>query len=138
MKLAQATTIVLDYLKSRAHRTATITSSSIASPTVITTDDEHGFVTGDSVTITDHEDGTPNLSGPYVVTVVSSTTFTVPVAVTVAGAGGTATVEWTPATVPMQVHAAVLLVLEDLYERRPIDWEVQRRLLERSRDPAFA
>jgi hypothetical protein len=49
-----------------------------------------------------------------------------------------ATVTWTMDTVPQQVQAAILLALEDLHEHRPIDWELQRRLLERSRDPALA
>lgn len=138
MKLQQASDIVLDYLKARAHRPSTIVSSSIASPTVITTDEAHGYANGESVIITDHEDSTPTINGTHVVSSVTEFTFTVPIAVTVAGTGGIATVQWTSTTVPNRVHAATLLVLEDLHEHRPIDWEAQRRLLERSRDPAFA
>lgn len=138
LKLQQASDIVIDYLKARAHRPSTIVSSSIANPTVITTEDAHGYVNGETVIITDHEDSTPTINGARVVSNVTEFTFTVPVAVTVAGTGGMATVEWTSTTVPNRVQAATLLVLEDLHEHRPIDWEAQRRLLERSRDPAFA
>lgn len=145
LKVIQASDIVLDYLKSRVHRVATITSSSVASPTVITTDEAHGYVNGELVVIADHEDSLPALYGPYVVSAVTEFTFTVPVAVTVAGSGGTGTVEWTEATVPRQVQAAVLLMLTRLYEQRGDDekadadcWAAIERLLMRSRDPALA
>jgi hypothetical protein len=79
------------------------------------------------------------------VTVLSTTTFSIPVAVTVAGTGGTATVEWQVDTVPAHVESAILLMLTHLYENRGNDmkaddslWNAIRRLLERSRDPAFA
>lgn len=137
-KVEQASAIILDYLKARANRPADIDSSSVASPTVITTDEAHGYTTGDTAVIADHEDSTPDINGSYVLTVISSTTFSIPVAVTVAGTGGTATVAWTPDTVTETVRTAVLLTLEDLHERRPIDWVSLTRLLERSRDPAFA
>jgi hypothetical protein len=45
---------------------------------------------------------------------------------------------WTTATVPGDVSASILLVLEDLYERRPINWEAIGRLLVGRRDPALA
>src|SRR5678815_3483218 len=86
-KIEQASAIILDYLKDRANKPATIATSSVASPTVITTDEAHGYVTGETVTIEDHEDSTPTISGAYVVTVLTSTTFTIPVAVTVGGTG---------------------------------------------------
>jgi hypothetical protein len=53
--------------------TATIATSSVANPTVITTEDAHGFSTGDSVVIADHT-GAPktiaysNVSRPFVAT----------------------------------------------------------------------
>lgn len=137
-KLQAASDIVIDYLKSRAHKVAVIATSSIANPTVVTTDEAHGYVTGETAVIVDHEDSVLDINGSHVVTVLSTTTFSIPIAVTVGGTGGSATVTWTPTNVPRRVHAATLLVLEDLYERRPIDWDVQRRLLERSRDPALA
>jgi hypothetical protein len=144
-KAEQATEIILDYLKSRAHTGFTIATSSIASPTVITTDDAHSFVDGQTVVIADHADSTPSLNGSHVISNVTGSTFTVPVAVTVAGSGGTATLLWTAVTAPRQVISAILLMLTHLWEHRgdamdtdPHVWEAIRRLLERSRDPAFA
>lgn len=67
---------------------ADISSSSVASPTVVTTGAAHGLATGDSVTIDGHSGSTPALDGVYTVTVTGATTFTVPVAITVAGSGG--------------------------------------------------
>lgn len=68
-----------------------IVSSSVASPTVITTSVPHGLASGDTVQIAGHTGSTPAVDGSRVVTVLSPTTFTVPVAVTVAGTGGTVT-----------------------------------------------
>lgn len=45
---------------------------------------------------------------------------------------------WTEATVPGQIKAAVLVVLEALHERKPIDWVSVERLCMQSRDPALA
>lgn len=144
-KIEQASGIILDYLKGRANNVRTIVSSSVANPTVITTEDAHEYVTGNTATIADHEGSAPTIAGDYVLTVLSSTTFSIPVNVTVAGTGGTATVAWDDQTVPSQVQAAVLLMLTHLYENRGNDmkadealWNAIRRLLERSRDPAFA
>lgn len=69
--------------------TLTIVSSSVADPTVVTTRLPHGLATGDSVSIAGHTGSTPALDGVYTVTVLGETTFTVPLAVTVAGTGGT-------------------------------------------------
>lgn len=41
-------------------------------------------------------------------------------------------------TVPSNLQAATLFILEDLYEHRPIDWTVIERLLVSYRDPALA
>lgn len=71
--------------------TGTITSSSVASPTVITASAAHNLATGDSTTIAGHTGSTPAISGAYVVTVLTATTFTIPVNVTVGGSGGTFT-----------------------------------------------
>jgi hypothetical protein len=68
----------------------TITSSSVANPTVITTAAAHNLTTGDYVEIVGHTGSTPSLigyNGP--VTVLTSTTFSLPVNVTVGGSGGT-------------------------------------------------
>lgn len=68
-----------------------ITSSSVANPTVITSSVNHGLVTGDVVTIVGHTGSTPAINGSHTVTVTGPTTFTIPVNVTVGGTGGTAT-----------------------------------------------
>lgn len=142
MKVEQATDIIVDYLKSRAHKRFAIASSSVANPTVMTTDEAHGYANGDTVTISGHDDSAPAISGTYTVSNVTEFTFTIPVNVTVAGTGGEAVVEWTDQNVPGRVKSAVLLVLEDLWLHRPIDLESKsstvRALLMRSRDPAYA
>ena len=144
-KTLQATGIVIDYLKHRAHTTATVATSSVANPTVITTTSAHRMMSGQIVTLDGHAGSTPALDGTYVVSSTTTTTFTVPVDVTVAGTGGTAMVEWTPDTAPQQVIAAVLLMLTHLYEHRGAVaagdadvWRAIERLLVRSRDPALA
>lgn len=67
----------------------TITSSSVANPTVILTASAHGFATGDAVRIQGHSGSTPDLNAQWVVTVTDSTHFTIPEVVTVGGSGGT-------------------------------------------------
>ncbi len=59
-----------------------ITAISIANPTVITTADPHGFVTGDQVAFSRITTTQP-ISGVYTVTVTGTNTFTIPVNVTV-------------------------------------------------------
>lgn len=61
-----------------------------ANPTQITTPAPHGLASGDAVAFTD-TNSTPALAGPYSVTVVDATRFTVPVNVTVAGTRGSFT-----------------------------------------------
>ena len=68
---------------------AVIVSSSVASPSVITTPSAHGFTTGDLVTIAGHEGSTPDINGAHIISSASGSTFTIPVNVTVAGARGT-------------------------------------------------
>lgn len=144
-KIGHATGIVLDYLKARAHTRATLVHSSVANPTVLTTETDHGFTTGDTVLVSGHAGSTPDLTGSYLATVTGLQTFTIPVAVTVAGTGGTALVEWTPDTAPPPVTTAVLLMLTHLFENRGDDlqadeavWRAIERLLMRLRDPAYA
>src|SRR5574337_60708 len=67
---------------------ATISTSSNANPTVITTAAAHGLSTGQSVIITGHS--VTAVNGTWPVTVIADTTFTVPVSST-GGTGGTAT-----------------------------------------------
>jgi hypothetical protein len=66
-----------------------IASSSVTSPTVITTATAHGLTTGDRIKIAGHEGSLPSLNGFHTVTVTGGTTFTIPVNVTAAGTGGT-------------------------------------------------
>src|SRR5678816_833948 len=74
-KVEQASGIILDYLKGRANKPAVIVSSSVASPTVITTAEAHGYITGETATIADHADSTPDINGDRVVTVLTTKTF---------------------------------------------------------------
>jgi len=67
-----------------------ITSSSVANPSVITTTTAHGLTTGNKVYIVGHTGSTPDINSTvYVATVTGTTTFTIPVNVTVGGTGGT-------------------------------------------------
>lgn len=68
-----------------------ITSSSVANPTVITAAAAHGLTTGDTVLIASHSGSTPDINGSHTVTVLTATTFTIAVNVTVGGTGGTLT-----------------------------------------------
>jgi hypothetical protein len=65
-----------------------ITSSSLANPTTITTEANHGFVVGDLITISGHSSVPPIDSTYEVLSTPSATTFTVPAVVTTAGVGG--------------------------------------------------
>ena len=70
-----------------------ITSSSVGSPTRITTTTKHGLgAVGATalVRIAGHAGSTPSLNNEYTATVIDTITFTIPVAVAVAGTGGTA------------------------------------------------
>jgi len=136
-KLEAAIAIILQYLGAQATRIETV---SVANPTVITTSTPHGLTTGTTYTI-EGTTTTPTVNGVQTVTVTSTTTFTVPVNVTsgqteAAGTVGLAT--YTETTLPGAVKSGILITLEDLYERRPINWEALSLLLMRSRDPAVA
>lgn len=71
----------------------TISGNTAASPTVVTSATKHGRTTGDSVFITD-SDSDPVIDGTHTVTVISTTKFSIPVAVTTAGTKGR--VSWIP------------------------------------------
>jgi len=77
----------------------TITTSSVAVATVITTSAPHGFVTGDTVTIAGHAGSTPVIAGDYVLTVTGASAFSIPLTVSVGGTGGTATCQYASAAV---------------------------------------
>jgi len=138
LKLEQASAIILTYLK--MDRVTAIASVSVANPTVITTSVPHSLEDGVPATIAGTTT-TPTVNGEQVITVTGTYTFTVPVNVTVgqtAAAGTVGTPGWTDATAPGNVSAAILCVLEDLYERRPIQWDLVGGLLVGLRDPALA
>ncbi len=69
---------------------AAISSSSVASPSVITCSMNHGIIAGTTptVTITGHSGSTPDINGSHVATRTGASTFTIPVNVTVGGTGG--------------------------------------------------
>lgn len=75
-------------------RVYTIASNSLANPTVVTMSTQHGspilhnLTTGDKVFFSG-SNSTPSINGLQTVTVLTPTTFTVPVNVTVAGTAGT-------------------------------------------------
>lgn len=71
-----------------------ITSNSQANPTEVTCASAHNLVTGDTVVIAGVATSNANPNGTRVVTVTTSTKFTVPVnATTAAGTGGTVTID---------------------------------------------
>ena len=74
---------------------ATIATSSIDASTLITTALAHGLTTGVKVAIAGHTGSTPSINSTYPITVTSTTKFTIPVAVTIAGIGGTVTAQLT-------------------------------------------
>jgi hypothetical protein len=78
-----------DFSTENRMRLTTITSSSVANPTVITCATAHGLTTNDKVVIADHAGSTPSINGEHTATVLTTTTFTIPVSVTAGGAGGT-------------------------------------------------
>ncbi len=67
-----------------------IVSNSLANPTVVTTLAPHGLTTGDTIFFTASTTSVPSLTATpqQVVTVLSATTFSVPVNVTTAGTAG--------------------------------------------------
>lgn len=95
-----------------------ITSSSVAAATVITTTVPHGLAAGISIYISDHTGSTPTINGWHVVTVISASTFSIPVNVTIAGTGGAFTltawenVPFTPPAACTPYQQAYLLTAE--------------------------
>src|SRR5204863_5724645 len=90
MSEAVSTTgILVKRLPSVLPTTVTITSSAVSNPGRILTAAPHGLNTGDVVTIAGHTGSVPALVGPYVVTKVDDTHFSIPVNITTGGTGGT-------------------------------------------------
>lgn len=81
----------VDFSVYEANRSIPITSNSIANPSVVTCPAPHGLVTGQIVIIAGVATSSPTINGSRAVTVISATTFSVPVSVSVAGTGGTVT-----------------------------------------------
>lgn len=96
MSQAVSTTGILVRRKALATPPASVAvaSSSVANPTVITTSAPHLLNTGDTTTIAGHTGSTPTVNGLRTVTVLTPTTFTIPVNVTVGGTGGTSVAEY--------------------------------------------
>lgn len=145
-KIDQASDIVLGYLKGRVILVSSITST--GGVATVTTSTPHGLSTND--TITSRGAVQPEYNGTFTVTVLTTTTFTYPIAGTPVSpaTGGVAmrtALAWTDATVPGRVQAATLMVLTHLYQHRGDDpetdeqlWNAVGRLLVRDRDPAVA
>ena len=68
---------------------STVSDISVANPTHITTSTPHGILNGATVVISGSVGGVLSINGTNVATVLDATHFTIPVAVTVAGSGGT-------------------------------------------------
>lgn len=78
---------ILTSFNPNLNQSIAITNISVANPTIVTTASPHNFSTGDTVII-NSTDSTPVINGDYTITVLSPTTFSVPVNVTVAGTTG--------------------------------------------------
>lgn len=68
-----------------------VATVSAANPAVVTTSTPHGRTTGDTSTLAGVTGSTPAVNGEHIVTVIDATHYSIPVAVTVAGTGGTST-----------------------------------------------
>ncbi len=79
----------VDYTLDTGQRTIPITSNTIANPSVVTTPIAHGLATGNIIVISGVITSDPTINGEQTVTVISPTTFSVPVNVTTGGTGGT-------------------------------------------------
>lgn len=78
----------VDYTLDPSQRVIPITGNTLANPSVVTTPVPHGLATGDIILIAGVITSTPTINGERTVTVISPTTFSVPVNVTIAGTGG--------------------------------------------------
>jgi len=79
----------VDYSADTGQRVVPITSNSQANPSVVTTTVPHGLTSGDIVLISGVSGSDADINGEQVATVISTTTFSVPVdATTSAGTGG--------------------------------------------------
>lgn len=104
----------VDYTTYDGNRAIPITSNSIANPTVVTCSKPHGLTTGDKVLIAGVATSDPTINGSRTVTVISTTTFSVPVNVTTGGTGGTLVKVDTNAGGVGYVHCTAFSGLTDL------------------------
>jgi hypothetical protein len=79
----------VDYTLDPTQTPIAITANSLANPSVVTTAVPHGLTTGDIILIAGVITSNPTINGERTVTVLSATTFSVPVNVTTGGTGGT-------------------------------------------------
>lgn len=89
-----ATGILVKRRPSTLPATVAITSSAVSPLGTILTAAPHLLNDGDTVIIAGHAGSTPALAGPYVITVVDATHFTIGVPITVGGTGGTMQRDW--------------------------------------------
>ncbi|KKK88022.1 hypothetical protein LCGC14_2747390 [marine sediment metagenome] len=96
-----------------------IVTSSTADPTVVTTKKTHGYRNGQVVVITGHsgsdDDATMNQADGHAVTVISTTTFSVPVDLSGGAGGGTG------GTVAPLVATGIMLVVFAAEDFLPLD-----------------
>ena len=78
----------VDYTLDANQTVIPITSNTLANPSVVTTPVPHGLTTGDIILISGVITSSPTINGQRTVTVISTTSFSVPVNVTIAGTGG--------------------------------------------------
>ncbi len=79
----------VDYTLDTSQRVIPITSNTLANPSVVTTPVPHGLTTGQVIFIAGNITSSPAINGQQTVTVISATTFSVPVNCTTGGTGGT-------------------------------------------------
>lgn len=90
MTLSVVTDVLVETIPASPPSAKTITTSSVADPTLITTSASHALSIGSVIVIASHTGSTPSLNGAWTVTAIpSATTFNIPVSVTVGGTGGT-------------------------------------------------
>lgn len=78
----------VDYTLDTSQQNIPITSNTLANPTVVTTPVPHGLTTGQVILIAGNVTSSPAINGQQTVTVISATTFSVPVNCTTGGTGG--------------------------------------------------
>lgn len=87
-QVATWTSASIDNAADTAIPTIPIVSNTLANPSVVTTAIPHGLVSTDVVVIAGNITSAPAINGPQIVTVISPTTFSIPVNCTTGGTGG--------------------------------------------------